>query len=233
MGQRLEPLQAVVTNCRRTLFLFFFLQRLACSGSSGSGPVFYDPLEARVQLKCINNRTSTAHQSIKNLKTSCCTRTAGPCWVFLSPYCAAFTRRTITVMDFWVCSSIFTGQSEDYSRRSLPETTRSLLWVLDETSRCCRQLRWLLSANIYLSVTTPSHHHDNPSLPCPWMTDFTTVGSFLMCSLLSGSTGTVSQKPSCQLWNIFTPCAVRARKWRSHRTVVTCRSLAHSESAPD
>lgn len=24
LGQRLEPLQAVVTNCRRTLFLFFF-----------------------------------------------------------------------------------------------------------------------------------------------------------------------------------------------------------------
>lgn len=135
------------------------MQRLACSGSSGSGPVFYNPLETRVQLKRINIRTSRAHQIIKNLKTSCCTRTAGPCWVFPLP---AVTCRTSDIMDFGVCSSIFTGQ-----RVKLPLLTEEPSW---NRTLVTLSVGWNISVLSAAQVTHVCQHlppHDH-SFTSPW-----------------------------------------------------------------
>lgn len=43
-------------------------------------------------------------------------RAAGLCWAFLSHYCAAGTRGTTAVMDFWVCF--------------ISDEPLNLLWVL-------------------------------------------------------------------------------------------------------
>lgn len=45
--------------------IFFFSNAWRVQVRLDLDQFFYDPLERRVQLKCINNRTSTAHQSIK------------------------------------------------------------------------------------------------------------------------------------------------------------------------
>lgn len=106
MGQRLEVLQALVTNCQTALFKFS--SSSGFSGLSGSAPVFHDRLF--VQLKCFNNCTLTSYQRIKNLKTTCSTCTAGLFLQWL--LCCWYTQHHGWIFGFALSqksSSIFTG----------------------------------------------------------------------------------------------------------------------------